>query len=104
MGLILNKTAILASALTAAALFFELNPLYAFLLGAIILLTPIRFAIPGEDKKIISETGIVASAGVIAAFTTLSLGLNHAVLVGIAAGYAYVFWWVFVMPKVLERK
>ncbi len=105
MGLIINKTAIIASALTAASLYFGQKPLYAFLLGAIILLTPIRFLIPGgEDKKIISETGIISSLGVLFAFITLGLDLNKALIFGIITGYAYVAWWIFVMPKIWGTK
>ena len=104
MGLIVNKTAIIASALTAAALYFKLEPLYAFLIGAIILSTPIRLLLPGSDKKVISETAIMSALGVILAFTTLKFSFLHTFVFGVAIGYAYVLWWIIVLPKILSKK
>lgn len=103
MGLIINKTAVIASVLTTAALYFGQPPLYAFLLGAIILSTPIRLIIPSGDKKIISETAIMSGLGVILAFTTLKFSFLHSFVFGVIIGYAYVIWWVLVLPRILNK-
>ena len=102
MGIIFNTAAILSSGLTALTLKLGISPKFAFLIGAILLFVPIKFLLPFASKKAFSETGIIASIGVIAGYIMLNLGLWHAFLFGVGAGYAYLYFWIFALPRILK--
>ena len=102
MGIVINTAAILSGGLTALSLKFGVEPRIAFLLGAILLFIPLKFLIPFVSKKAFSETGIIASIGVILGYTMLSFGLWHAFIFGVGIGYAYLYFWIFVMPRILK--
>ena len=102
MGIIFNTAAILSGGLTALTLKLGIEPKFAFVLGAILLFIPLKFLIPFASKKAFSETGIIASIGVILGYVMFSFGLWHAFLFGVGLGYAYLYFWIFVMPRILK--
>lgn len=102
MGIIFNTAAILSSALTTLALRFNLEPMHAFLVGALLLFVPIKMLLPFGSKKIVSETGIVASVGTIFAFIYLSYSFLYAFAFGVFIGYSYLYWWLFLFPRILR--
>ena len=102
MGIVFNTPSFVTSALTAGGLYLGLEPVKAFMLGAIILYIPIRLLLPFGSKKIFSETGIMASLGTIFAFITLGFALTHAIIFGVMIGYAYLYWWLFFFPRLLK--
>ena len=102
MGIIFNTAAILSGVLTALTLKLGIEPKFAFVLGAILLFIPLKCLIPFASKKAFSETGIIASIGVILGYVMFSFGLWHAFLFGVGLGYAYLYFWIFVMPRILK--
>lgn len=102
MGIVFNSAAIIAAALTGASLHFGASPLLAFLIGAVLLYAPIKLLLPFGSKKIVSETGIIASVGVVFFYVFNHMALGYSILCGIAAAYAYLYFWLFVFPKFLK--
>jgi hypothetical protein len=58
--------------------------------------------LPFGSKKIVSETGIMASLGTIFAFTILGYALISSIIVGIFMGYMYLYWWLFIFPRFIK--
>lgn len=105
MGLLFNSAAILASGITAGSLYLGLGPVWAFLLGALILYAPLKNLLPiGKSKKPVSETGIVSSLITILFFSFWNYSVLYSSLMGIAAGYLYLYWWLFIFPKIFLPK
>jgi len=102
MGIIFNTAAILSGGLTALSLKLGIEPRFAFVLGAILLFIPIKFLLPFASKKAFSETGIIASIGVVLSFVMLHFGLWHAFLFGVGMGYMYLYFWIFAAPKIFR--
>lgn len=102
MGIIFNTAAFLGSGLTAMSLRIGFNPMYAFLLGAVLLYIPIKLLLPFGSKKIISETAIIGSAGTIFAFTSMGYAWTAAFMFGVFIGYFYLYWWIFFFPRILK--
>ena len=96
MGLVINKNAILCSGFTAIALWFGFNPLYAFIMGAILFYMPFRILF---RTNIVSQTGAVSSASTIFAYSWFQYSLFNSFIFGAVAGYVFVYWWIFFMPK-----
>lgn len=103
MGIILNTAAILASGLTALSIHFGANPLYAFILGAIVFYIPLKMLLPGS-KKAFSQTGVVGSLGTIFAFYNLNYTLLYSVLFGVLIGYVYLYWWILFFPNLMKAR
>ncbi len=102
MGIIFNTAAILSGGLTALSLRLGVHPKIAFVIGAILLFLPIKFLLPWGSKKAFSETGIIASVGVIFAYAMLNFGLWHSFFVGVGMAYSYLYFWLFALPRILK--
>ena len=100
MGLIINKNAILCSGFTAAALWFGVAPMYAFFLGAFLLYMPFRILF---GTNVVSQTGAISSVGTILAHSWLEYSLFNSFIIGAVAGYAFLFWWIFFVPKLFLK-
>ena len=99
MGIIIEKASILCSTFTVIALLMGVNPLYAFLIGGIGLFAPLRILLGG---KILSQTGVMASLGSLTAFNFFGYSWLNAWLIGAAAGYFYLYWWLFFYPRIFK--
>jgi len=102
MGIVFNSAAIIAAGLTGASLHFGASPVLAFLIGAILLYAPIKLLLPFGSKKIISETGIIASVGVVFFHVFNHVALSYSIVYGIVFAYVYLYFWLFVFPKFLK--
>ncbi|MFH1424538.1 MAG: hypothetical protein ABIG20_02525 [archaeon] len=96
MGIIIEKASILCSAFTIGALIFGLDPMKAFAVG-IIAFMPIRMFLGG---KIMSQSGTAASLGAVVGFL-YGLEPMTAFFCGVGAGYFYLYWWLFIFPKIV---
>lgn len=98
MGIVIQKAAICCSALTIGALWLGLSPFQSFLVG-MMLFMPLRMLLGG---KVLSQTGTIASLGAIAAFSYFGVPMLQSFLAGVALGYSYLYWWLFVVPRILR--
>ena len=101
MGLVLNSSAIIASTLTTLALYLGFDPLWSFAIGAVLLYIPVKMALPfGRSKKPISQTAIITAFLTVVAFSNFGYGIAYAWMIGLLSGYFYLYWWLFLFPKI----
>ncbi len=103
MGLIINSAAILASTLTAICLYLGINPLYSIALGAVIIYAPIKLLLPFGSKKPVSETGLISGFLTATMFGNLGYSLLYSWAIGLISGYFYLYWWIFIFPKIIPK-
>jgi len=101
MGLIINRTAIIVSTITAVSLLAGLDAFLSFLL-AFLIYVPLKMFLPG-DKKIQTVTAIFSAAGTIFSSFYLGYSLLYSVLAGILFGYGYTYWVNFGYPRIFLK-
>lgn len=99
MGLVFEKASIFCSAFAVLALVLGANPYLAFAVS-MAGFVPVRMILGG---KMFSQTGAFAAFWAVISVQYLHFSPMQSFFLGAGSGYAFLYFWIFAMPKILKE-